>query len=67
MRDPQRIDVMLKKIETIWKVQPDLRLCQLIGNMYPASDLYHKEDDDLNDRLDMYLKRLNNNRNVTNE
>lgn len=32
MRDPKRIDVLLKEIETIWKANPDLRLMQLLLN-----------------------------------
>lgn len=50
MRDPKRIKPMLKLIEQIWKECPDLRLCQLIGNVAPH-DNYHIEDDDLERRL----------------
>ncbi len=32
MRDPKRIDEMLKLLERAWKSQPDLRLGQLIAN-----------------------------------
>ena len=41
---------MVCLIETIWKENPDLRLCQLIGNVAPY-DNYHVEDDDLEKRL----------------
>ena len=51
MRDPSRIPVILKEIERIWLEDPDLRLCQLIGNCYESGDLYYKEDDDLLKRL----------------
>ena len=37
-------------IGVIWKDNPDLRLCQLIGNVAPY-DNYYVEDDDLEDRL----------------
>jgi uncharacterized protein YihD (DUF1040 family) len=50
MRDPKRIKPLLKLIEQIWKDNPDLRLCQLIGNVAPY-DNYHVEDDDLRNRL----------------
>jgi uncharacterized protein YihD (DUF1040 family) len=50
MRDPKRIVKILCLIETIWKENPDLRLCQLIGNVAPY-DNYHVEDDDLENRL----------------
>ena len=50
MRDPKRIVPLLCLIETIWKGNPDLRLCQLIGNVAPY-DNYHVEDDELERRL----------------
>ena len=50
MRDPKRIVPLLCLIETIWIENPDLRLCQLIGNVAPY-DNYHVEDDDLEKRL----------------
>lgn len=56
MRDPKRIAKVLTLIETIWMKNPDLRLCQLIGNVAPY-DNYHVEDDDLAERLkEMYLE-----------
>ena len=51
MRDPSRIPIILKEIERIWLEDPDLRLCQLIGNCHESGDLYYKEDDDLLKRL----------------
>lgn len=55
MRDPARIVKTLCLIETIWKKNPDLRLCQLIGNVAPY-DNYHMEDDELVKRLEvLYL------------
>lgn len=50
MRDPKRIKRILNLIEEIWTEAPDLRLCQLIGNVAPY-DNYHVEDDDLAKRL----------------
>ena len=32
-RNPARIDALLKQIETLWKVHPDQRLCQLLCNL----------------------------------
>lgn len=52
-RDPARIPKVLKKIEEIWTKYPDLRLCQLIGNCWPAGDNYGKEDDTLIERLEV--------------
>ena len=50
MRDPKRIKRLMYLIEDIWEHNPDLRLCQLIGNVAPY-DNYHVEDDDLEKRL----------------
>jgi len=33
MRDPQRIKLILAALEKYWSANPDLRLCQIIGNM----------------------------------
>lgn len=57
MRDPQRINRILKKIENIWYISPDLRLTQLIMNALRInSDPYYIEDDDLEKALDNYVK-----------
>lgn len=54
MRDPERIDRILKMIEKIWKKHPDLRLMQLLGNCYSPGDNYFKEDK----ALEKNLKRV---------
>jgi len=51
MRNPKRIKRILKQIEDIWEANPDLRLCQLIGNCFAAGDHYYKEDSDLEKAL----------------
>lgn len=38
MRDPERIDGILKEIEEFWKKQPDMRLGQIIANCVRAYD-----------------------------
>lgn len=45
MRNPERIKDILLLIEKIWTKNPDLRLCQLIGNCLPAGDHYYVEDE----------------------
>ena len=49
MKDPKRIDHVLKTIREVWKQNPDQRLCQLLGNVFPAChpDIYYLEDDEL--------------------
>ena len=51
MRDPKRVERILKLIEKIWKKRNDLRLCQLLGNCFDPGDLYYKEDDVVERRL----------------
>ncbi len=51
MRNPERIDRLLKLIKKIWEKNPDLRLFQLIGNCFGAGDHYYQEDDDLEQAL----------------
>ena len=51
MRDPKRIKPILKLIEVIWATNPDLRLCQLIGNCFVRGDNYFNSDDYLLERL----------------
>jgi len=60
MRNPDRIPRMLALIDRIWRANPDMRLCQLIGNAAPPrfqhndarpGDLYHLEDEELEARL----------------
>lgn len=51
MRNVKRIDRIVKLLAETWKRNPQLRLCQLIGNCYPAGDNYYREDDDLEQRL----------------
>lgn len=64
MRNPERIDEILKCISIIWHKNPDQRLCQLIGNCFintpnHGQDLYYVEDNELQELLTKYLKELN--------
>lgn len=44
MRDPNRIDEVLREISIIWHKYPDMRLGQLIGNVLEGTGLYYVED-----------------------
>ncbi len=59
MRYPKRINRILRQVEIIWKRSPDLRLCQIIGNCFPAGDLYYKEDDMLEKKLNEFIREHN--------
>ena len=54
MRDPKRINVVLRKIKKIWEQNPDMRLGQLIGNVVDESAIYFIEDDDLVKHLELF-------------
>ncbi len=57
MRDPNRIDPILKQIEIYWKKCPDLRLGQIVSNAHDTHtalngkplkrDVFYFEDDEL--------------------
>lgn len=55
MRDPKRIQPILKLIEELWTENPDLRLGQLLVNAIrpsqPAPEVFYAEDDRLLDGL----------------
>ena len=51
MRDPKRIPEIIKRLKKLWMKNPDMRLAQLIGNVYPCTpytriDAYHIEDEE---------------------
>jgi len=58
MRDPERIPVILSRIEEIWKKNPDMRLGQLLSNPFvDLTPLFYSEDDALVGRLeDLYVR-----------
>jgi len=56
-RKPERIKPILEKIEKIWTKNPDLRLCQLIGNLWVSGDNYYKEDTELENKLNEYYSK----------
>ena len=55
MRDPKRIDRILKLLEKHWKKYPDLRLGQIIQNFNGEGDVFYLEDS----LLEEYLKNDN--------
>ena len=42
---------LLNLVYEIWQKNKELRLCQLIGNCFPAGDLYYMEDKQLATKL----------------
>lgn len=59
MRDPARIDSLLKRLALLWKQWPDLRLGQLIVVLAESEDnVFYKEDDDLLEVINSRLSDL---------
>lgn len=58
MRDPNRIDPMLDAIREFWKINPDMRLGQLIVTISPAADPFYVEDDKMMKNLENLIHVL---------
>jgi uncharacterized protein YihD (DUF1040 family) len=62
MRDPNRIPRILKHLQDIWERNPDLRLGQLIENVFPNTEYdfisaYYLEDEDFLKALEEYYSK----------
>lgn len=56
MRDVNRIDSILARLNILWKEYPDLRLGQLLLNACTDPQLYYIEDEELISKLErLYL------------
>ena len=59
MREITRIFRILKILAIIWGANPDLRLCQILGNCFTDHDLYYIEDAVLEAKLkEVYKESL---------
>lgn len=56
MRDPNRIDEILKEIRDLWVQVPDWRLGQLLVNISGTDHLFYFEDDKLLEQLMKWKK-----------
>jgi uncharacterized protein YihD (DUF1040 family) len=59
MRDPNRIPVVLERLEKVWEKHPDLRFGQLILNVL-RNDFYHVEDEELVTKIELFYERIRN-------
>lgn len=66
MRDPKRIDDVLKELGKFWKEVPDWRLGQVIANISRdcgmSADPFYLEDDKLLTKLREYNREIEENR-----
>jgi len=58
MRDPDRIPLILQRIEQVWERYPDLRLGQLLLNVMGDPPLYGIEDEELARRIEGFYDDL---------
>ena len=56
-RDPDRIPVILQRIEQVWERYPDLRFGQLLLNVF-RSDFYYVEDEEFARRVEGFYDSL---------
>ena len=54
-RDPERIDPMMRKLIEAWKLNPDLRLGQLIIDCAKQSDIFSIEDDEMFEKIRNFI------------
>ena len=54
MRDVNRIEPLLTRLQEVWKKYPDLRLGQLILNVAKDPQIYYMEDDQLLDLIEQF-------------
>ena len=59
MRDPERIDRVLKVLGDNWKKVPDWRLMQLMCNLQRAcdNDMFFVEDDEFMRLIEEYFRK----------
>jgi len=60
MRDKNRIKKLLKRLEKVWEENPDLRLPQLIGNVYhipSGEDPYFVECEEFISEIEGFYKK----------
>ena len=76
MRDPKRIQIILKKLEKIWEKYPDMRLGQLLENYVffggqrgdkTSVALFYQEDSLTEELLDKFLEVFSTQKPKTNK
>ena len=65
MRDPNRIPIMLKALEEVWRADPDLRIGQLLvnatnfsGRKVVCPEIFYAEDDALLKGIEQYRDKV---------
>ena len=60
MRNPDRIPIIIKKLEQVWKEVPEWRLGQVISNLQGPGpqDVFFLEDNEWEEILDRFLNEV---------
>ena len=58
MRDPKRIEPIIKKLEEAWKLYPDMRLGQLLVICANGENIFGVEDDKLLRGIQKYCNEM---------
>lgn len=62
MRDPERIQRIVNKLQQAWEYHPDIRLGQLLCNLVfsrnPNADLFYTPDSNLEAWIDIEIKAM---------
>ena len=56
MRDINRIEPFLNKLEELWKLNPDIRFGQMVCNLSRGWDLFNIEDDKMLEIINQLLQ-----------
>ena len=57
MRDINRIEPFLNKLEELWKLNPDIRFGQMVYNLTRGRDLFNLEDDKMLELINRKFKK----------
>ena len=62
MRDITRITEILKRLQNIWEKNPDMRLAQVISNVFPCTpdtkiDMFFFEDEEFISIIEMFYSQ----------
>jgi uncharacterized protein YihD (DUF1040 family) len=64
LRNPARIQKVISLLEEYWRLNPDLRLCQIISNISRNTrfsvDRFYLEDEELGMLLEEEISKLGN-------
>lgn len=58
MREKERIERIMAKLQLLWEEMPDMRFCQLVSNITNRDDIFYVEDTEFEKMLDEMYDRF---------